>query len=265
MLASLLGNAPPLPFKSPHLGPPSKLPPIEQWPKHAAPLLRLRRVWASILAVGFTLFFLVHFHHSAPPRAPGSIFPSEYIKPALWRQLEALGHRREVVFQPTEIEYHSEVTQRTPVPWSHEALVPAAGGAIGQSGTEMEQHIVSVYPRRPVVRDSAPQAKDLIFGIVTTAQRARMMSELWERWLVPPNPSQGTAGDKADHDHDLHDRPACLVLLSADESKEDVEGLRVFLKERNLPCDVRTSEYERYEVRVLSMAVQLRKYADDIG
>ncbi len=264
MLASIFGSAPPLPFKSPHLGPPSKLPKPTQWIEHAAPLLRLRRVWASILAFLFTIFFLIHFSNRPPPSPPRTIFPNDYIKPALWRELEALGPKREVVFQPTEVEWHAEVTQRTPVPWSHEALLPAVGGTIGHSGSEPEQHIVAVFPRRPVLRESAPQASELLFGIVTTAQRARMMSELWERWLLPPSTTQGTAGDRDEHQHDLTDRPACLVLLSAEETREDVEGLRQHFRERGLPCDVRTSDYERYEVRVLSMAVELRKYAKDL-
>lgn len=264
MFGSFFGSAP-LPFKSPHLGPPSRLPPVDQWPFLAAPFLRLRRVWASLLAAAFTLFFLAHLATRGPPRPPRPVFPSEYLKPALWRELEVLGKRREVVFQPTEVEWHTAVTQRTPVPWSHEPLMSAVGGTIGESGTELEQHIVSVFPRRPVLSHTAPKASDLIFGIVTTSHRARMMSELWERWMLPPNPQQGTAGDKDDHQDDLNDRPACLVLLSADESREDVEGLKVWFSDHGLPCDVRTSNYERYEVRVLSMAVELRKYANDIG
>ena len=265
MLASPLGSTPPLPFKSPHLGPPAQLQPLAQWLQHAAPFLRLRRVWGSIIALAFTTFFVVHFTNRPPPAPPKTIFPNEYLKPALWRELEALGHKREVVLQPTEVTWHTEVTQKTPVPWNHEALFPAVGGTIAHSSTEPDQHIVSVFPRRPVLDEKAPQASELLFGIVTTAQRARMMSELWERWMLPPSTTQGTAGDRDEHLHDLKDRPACLVLLSAEEAREDVEGLRQHFKERGLPCDVRTSDYERYEVRVLSMAVELRNYAKDIG
>lgn len=264
-MLSFFAPASPLPLKSPHLSHRDLRSPV---PPSLASVIRLRRFWAAIAATAFTLLFIFQYNNRAPPPSPPAshVFDPAGVNPPLWRELELLGPNREVVFEPVEIEWKEEVRQDTPVPWSLEPLFPAVGGQVGDSPAEPERLPISVYPRRPVLTqsDHMPLASDLLFGIVTTVARARTMSELWERWLLPPSPAQGTAGSTKDVEHDKRDRPACLVLLSREETQEDVEGLREWFRERDLPCGVRTSEYERYEVRVLSMTVEMRVYADKI-
>lgn len=60
---------------------------------------------------------------------------------------------------------------------------------------------------------------------------------------------------------DPSDRPGCMILLSDQETSEDIESLRSVLSGRGLDCGIRTSEQQRYEVRVMSLIKELPEYA----
>lgn len=82
------------------------------------------------------------------------------------------------------------------------------------------------------------------------------MAPVWTHWLTPQH-EDGLESEE--------DRPACLVLTSAEEMDEAREELRKVLKRNRLNCAVKASQHERYEVRVLSMTVELRDYAAELG
>ncbi|TNY24366.1 hypothetical protein DMC30DRAFT_433889, partial [Rhodotorula diobovata] len=120
-------------------------------------------------------------------------------------------------------------------------------------------HGIEVYPRKIAlepgsdgVEEYLPAGDRIMYGIVTTTQRAKTMSQLWTRWMVPQWPDEeGT--------------PACLVLLSEEEEETDVRDLKETLRSRGLPCGIRKGKYQRYEVRVMSMIREMKDYASDIG
>ncbi|BGP49425.1 hypothetical protein JCM10450v2_005316 [Rhodotorula kratochvilovae] len=217
-------------------------------------------------------------------------FSRRGLAPHLFRELDQIDHRA-AVLRPVERAFVRERRPEDPVPWSADALLPprsagserrkaaqlrlaAAAGTEDAAGDGMPvpppartvvdedpvpTHRVEVFPRKIAlvagqdgVEEFLPAAERMMFGIVTTTQRAKTMSQLWTRWMVPQFPDdEGT--------------PTCLVLLSEEEVDEDIEDLKQVLRARNLPCGVRKGKYARYEVRVLSMVKEMKNYADDIG
>lgn len=255
--------------RSPHLKSayasfPFPLPPTV--PPGLLAILR-NRLYLSISAGAF-FFIILLYSYTAPFSTTTSFsaitFPSSGLHRGLWEQLNAI-QWRELVLEPVEVPYTIETDQDSPVPWSTEDLLPKGPKGARKQGKGVNEglknaspaaprHRIEVYPRKPVVPRAAPRPDRLMFGIVTTVERAKMMSQLWTRWLIPEE------GEDTDEN-----RPACLVLLSKDEEKEDVESLAAILKSRGLSCGLRLSEQVRYEVRVLSMTVEMRDYAADLG
>lgn len=260
----------PLPIKSPHL-------PSSPFSSPAAlfPVLR-SRLFVTVTVGVLTFFLLVSY--VADIRLPGSgsslaAFPSHGLKRELWRELSSIT-LREFVLEPEEVPFVKQTTMEDPVPWSQEHLLPrradnlkkllgtgasstnlAISHALTSSGEPIPRHRIEAFPQKPLLPPGRvyPRGRDLIFGMTTTVERAKQMSELWTRWLLPVV------------DGDDENRPACMVLLSRDEDPVQIEELRAVLAGRGLNCGLRTSSLERYEVRVLSMAVELRDYADEIG
>ncbi|GAA5891213.1 hypothetical protein JCM5296_004930 [Sporobolomyces johnsonii] len=209
-------------------------------------------------------------------------FSKRGLSPRLFRQLDAIDHRA-FVLHPVERPFARERSAEDEVPWSDEPLIPARGtstrrkvktvptgggadaggdGAVGLMRLVNEpvpERAIEVFPRKveltpgaPGVYEHLPGAEQLLFGIATTVDRAKYMSELWKLWMVPRWPEdEGT--------------PSCLVLLSDEEEPSAIRELKHILEERDLPCEVRTSSYERYEVRVLNMVQVMRDYAEEIG
>ncbi|GAA5826643.1 hypothetical protein JCM3770_004611 [Rhodotorula araucariae] len=216
-------------------------------------------------------------------------FSRQGLAPRLFRELDQIDHRA-VVFRPVERPFVRERRPEDPVPWTADPLLPprsagserrraaqlrlAAAGVENAAGdgafvppparTVVDEdpvptHHVEVFPRKIAlvagqdgVEEFLPAPERMMFGIVTTTQRAKTMSQLWTRWMIPQFP-----GDE--------NTPTCLVLLSEEEVAEDVEDLKQVLRARNLSCGVRIGKYARYEVRVLSMVKQMKDYADDIN
>ncbi|GAA6010047.1 hypothetical protein JCM10207_007535 [Rhodosporidiobolus poonsookiae] len=238
----------------------------------------------------FTLlgtFLLFSFAPSSPrPHARSFSLFDHALRPfrraglndALYPQLSGVDHRA-VIIHAVERPFEQERRQDDPVRWSENDLFPrrsegaerirasAAPAEEGDASGEravvnwdpVPVHTVDALPRRvaldigqPGVYGYLPETKRMLFGIVTTVKRAKEMSKLWTRWMVPDVADRGGA-------------PVCLVLLSAEEDPKDVEDLKQLFVERALPCGVRIGKYERYEVRVLSMVNEMREYAQDIG
>ncbi|KAL8279176.1 hypothetical protein RQP46_008432 [Phenoliferia psychrophenolica] len=252
-----------LPLRSPHTSSAASFPFPQSVPPSVLALLRNRLYLSLSLFAFVSLLFITYAaspftskHSSHSPSA----FPSNGLHKGLWEQLNAI-QWRELALEPVEVPWTTETTMDQHVPWFADDLIPkgkktsspvADGGKSGVATAP--RHRLDVFPRRVVLPKDAPRPDKLMFGIVTTVERAKMMSALWTRWLVPPE------GEDSDEN-----RPACLILLSKDEEKEDVESLGTVLKSRGLKCGVRQSEQERYEVRVLSMTVEMRDYAADLG
>lgn len=126
----------------------------------------------------------------------------------------------------------------------------------------LPRHRIEMFPRVPVLPKSASRADKLMFGTVTTVARAKMLAELWSRWLTPKS-FEGSnlvvAGDEVK-------RPSCLIVVSkVDEDEEEIKELRLLMESKGLRCKVKTSALVRYEERVLSMVKELKDYAADLG
>ncbi|GAA5907505.1 hypothetical protein JCM8208_001397 [Rhodotorula glutinis] len=214
-------------------------------------------------------------------------FTRKGVAPRLYRELDQIDHRA-AILRPTERPFVRERYPEDPVPWSSAALLPPrsegserrkaaalrlAVGTEDASGDgvfiqpaqpvvdedPIPMHGLEVFPRKIAlepgqngVEEFLPAGDRLMYGIVTTTQRAKMMSQLWTRWMIPRYPGEEGA-------------PACLVLLSEEEEERDVEDLKGVLRARGLPCRVRKGKHERYEVRVMSMIQEMKDYAGDIG
>ncbi|BGP17555.1 hypothetical protein JCM10213_004096 [Rhodosporidiobolus nylandii] len=284
-MPSLFRQQSPLPWKSPHAPPHST---FESLYSSAVPALfgsfRGRPAALGLLALLSTFAVLSYlspiasFYSSAfdPNSTP---FRKQGLNPRLFRELDQIDHRA-AVFHPVERAFEKERRQWDPVPWAQEALLPprskgsarrrvtalalAGEDATGDGGLverkdedPVPEHTLEVLPRRVeltagkgAVGDYVPDPERMLFGIVTTAERAKTMSQLWTHWMVPR--------------HEGDAQPNCLILLSSKEDPQDVRELKDLLEARGLPCGVRTGKYERYEVRVLSMVKEMRDYADDI-
>lgn len=149
------------------------------------------------------------------------------------------------------------------------AVAAVGGGAAGVEGQErvdaipVPEYSIDVLPRKisltpgsPGVDEYVPDPDRMLFGIVTTSQRAKMMSNLWQHFMVPRHHDE--AGEKGV-------QPNCLILLASTEDPADVRELEEVMREKRLPCQVRYGKYERYEVRVLSMIREMKDYADELG
>ncbi|GAA5833113.1 hypothetical protein JCM5353_004238 [Sporobolomyces roseus] len=200
--------------------------------------------------------------------------------PNLYAQLRKIQHRS-LALRPVEQTFVKERAPEDEVPWKIEELLPpprdrwfgwlpkSLGGSSGLDGYEgigmirgmdsepLPVHSIDAFPRKvDLTRGQGGVGQDLttvdrmMFGLVTTAARAKRMSELWAPWLVPSDPNQ--------------DAPACLILLSKEENRTDIEDLESVLKSRRLPCVVKQSPHERYEVRVLSMIREMKEYSDSL-
>ncbi|KAM0752682.1 hypothetical protein T439DRAFT_354176 [Meredithblackwellia eburnea MCA 4105] len=222
------------------------------------------RLYLCISAFAFTTLLLLTYTTVPTFRSSSNTvtFPSNGLKRELWEHLNQIKWR-EIVLEPTEVPFVKQSDMSDHVPWLQEDLFPK--GEKGKNnnkknpdGTESlpkpPRHRIDVLPRKVVVPVGATSPSRMIFGIVTTVDRAKMMSQLWTRWITPP------AGEDTEEN-----RPSCLVLLSAEETQEDVDGLAKSFKARGVNCGLRRGKYERYEVRVLSMIREFRDYADELG
>lgn len=270
----------PLPWRSPHLPPSSNE--GSGFPFHnlqaaatsLVPLLRSRLV-ASLALGSFTIFILLSYLAGVPvpllSSTSSGTFPSHGLKRQLWRDLSQISARH-FVLQPREIAWTIPSSMEQPVPWTVDPLLPShstnlaaaaahrgiadlPGGLVSTNGEHVPHHRIESFPRVPILHEGQtfPRGRDLIFGITTTVKRAKEMSELWTRWMIPVM--------EGDEDN----RPGCMVLLSRDEDPSEIEELKKVLKGRGLDCALRTSTHERYEVRVLSMTRELKDYAEEIG
>ncbi|KAK4705947.1 hypothetical protein P7C70_g247, partial [Phenoliferia sp. Uapishka_3] len=254
-----------LPIRSPHITPPgSSFPFPQSLPPTVLAVVR-NRLYLSLSAIAF-LFILVITYTSSPFTSSvtpsTSSFPSSGLHKGLWEHLNAV-HWREAVLEPVEVPWTVETSMDQLVPWAKEDFLPkGVKQSQGKKGAAEEEtgvataprHRIEVFPRKVLLPPNAPRPNRLLFGIVTTVERAKMMSALWTRWLVPQE------GEDTEEN-----RPACLILLAKDEDKEEIEELAAIMKSRGLKCGLRQSEQERYEVRVLSMTVEMRDYAADLG
>lgn len=263
------------PWRSPHLAPSSSFGSAFPFPlpTSATSLLSIlrSRLVASLLLGTLTVLFLISYIAGVPlPLLATSVngpgFPSHGLKRDLWKQLNQLDGRH-FVLHPREVAWTRQSSPEEPVPWTQEGLLPPRSSSSSSSPSYSTSakglllhpnpptHVIDTYPRVPLLAEDQtfPRGRDLIFGMATTVKRAKEMSELWTRWLLPV-----VEGDE-------DSRPGCMVLLSRDEDPKEIEELRVVLKGRGLVCGLRTSEHERYEVRVLSMTRELKDYAEEIG
>ncbi|GAA5980765.1 hypothetical protein JCM11641_002637 [Rhodosporidiobolus odoratus] len=274
----------PLPWKAPH----TSSSPYESLHQSSAPSMlgspRGRSAALGVLALLSTFALLSYVtpitsYYSAAFDPHSLPFTKKGLAPALYRELDQIDHRA-VVLHPVEQPFVKERRQWDPVPWEDKQLLPprsrgsarkkaAALALAGEDSAEngglarldsdpAPEHTIKGFPRKVAlvpgengVDRYVPEADRMMFGIVTTAQRAKQMSQLWTHWMVPKWP-----GDVA---------PQCLVLLNSNENPQDVRELKDLLEARDLPCTVRSGKYDRYEVRVLSMVKEMRDYAEDIG
>ncbi|KAM0752729.1 hypothetical protein T439DRAFT_323343 [Meredithblackwellia eburnea MCA 4105] len=200
-------------------------------------------------------------------------FPQKGLKLELWKHLNQI-HTKRVTINPTQRVYLTQPSMNDTVPWLNEDLFPKSPIKQNKNSWSFRKkpepsdpttttttvvHTLDVLPRVVVVPTHAPEPAKLVFGIVTTIERARVMSHLWDRWLDPPPPSSSHQSGKEEG------KPSCLVLFSPFESDEDVKQLEDEWKVRGVRCAVRKGKYPRYETRVLSLVVEFREYAEEIG
>jgi hypothetical protein len=230
-------------------------------------------------------------------------FPRKGLSKGLWKTLDKLQHRRFVI-QPTPDRWLRQTSMEEEVYWGKDPLFAhppnpptsytatvdrtppygARGGdALSAAIWDISPvHTIPVLPRAPLVPSGAPRTERLMFGTVTTVERAMTMSTLWTRWLVPaaarpstttafPVSLNGEGPDATDDDdyseraEDSIERPSCLILLADTEKPKEIAALRKLMKQKGLRCKVKTSSYKRYEVRVLSLGKELRNYAAELG
>ncbi|SCZ96971.1 BZ3501_MvSof-1269-A2-R1_Chr1-2g00882 [Microbotryum saponariae] len=274
----------------PHIGSSSSPPPTSRngntssaYSNTSNPWLALARSRLVLLlaVIGCSLLALVSMRSKTvpaevrEPRRPVNSF--EGLNEGLLNLLEPVT-LRQFVLEPTTIEWRVPSSQEGPVSWSKAELLPTRAANLAAyhrdladnpnisptliNGEPVPRHKIRVFPRTIRLDDdvSYPEDGDLLFGMTTTVKRAMMMSELWTRWLLAPD-APSTDSTRAASSL----RPACMILLSSQEDPDDIEDLKRMLKSRSLPCGVRTSTYERYEVRVLDMVPQFTAYAVELG
>ncbi|SCV71309.1 BQ2448_2897 [Microbotryum intermedium] len=279
-----------LPIQSPHIG---SSPPPSSTSRNASassaysnasnPWVALARSKIVLISVviGCSLLALVSMRSKEAPadarehRRPINSF--EGLNEGLLKLLEPI-KLRQFVLEPTTVEWPVQSSQEGPVPWSKAELLPTRAANLAAyhrdladnpdmsptlvNGEPVPRHRIRVYPRTVQLEGDVPYPEDgdFLFGMTTTVERAKMMSELWTRWLLAP---EVPSSDPAHAASSL--RSACMILLSSQENPNDIEELKRVLKKRGLPCGVRTSSYERYEVRVLNMIPQFSAYAQELG
>lgn len=237
--------------------PPTSLPVSSVRARCFHKLVKLRSALLT-LSLFFALYYLLSRSSSHPGRDParGLPFPSNNLKPSLWARLDNITCRT-VTLHPIVEAFITPITPNTAIPWSLEELYSTTPlWSSDGTHTSKLRHNIPTLPRRVVLSPTAPPEQRLMFGFTTTVKRAKKMSELWERWLIP---------DVALSSAERKNRPACLVLLGPEEKPREVVELRTLLKKRGIECAVKVSEIKRYEVRVLSMIKELRSYAGELG
>ncbi|KAK4057061.1 hypothetical protein OIO90_001961 [Microbotryomycetes sp. JL221] len=221
------------------------------------------------------------------------VFPEYGLQPSLWRELAARS-LRQFVLEPHETEWIKPSSMSDAVSWTLADLIPKRADNLANYRQRQQQqqqqgeqdvassssrdtfvndelvprHRIDTFPRIPTVPVNAPFGRDLVFGFTTTVERAKTMSELWTRYLVPRRTDSATPTTQTQNDQDdidEHNKPACLILLSKDEKQSEIQELKVVLKNRGIECGIKTGKYDRYEVRVLSLIVELTSYAKEIG
>ncbi|GAA5834190.1 hypothetical protein JCM3766R1_004485 [Sporobolomyces carnicolor] len=199
----------------------------------------------------------------------------------LWNGLKKIDHRA-FVLRPVEQAYVRERSAVDKVPWKEEDLLPlpdrshqgwlakllpakrkqdpyhAVGLTRGRLDLDpVPVHSIEAFPRKVDltrgqggVGQEVSSLERMMFGSVTTTKRAKEMTQLWTNWMLPRDADQA--------------QPACLILLSADETREDMADLEAVLKNRGLPCVLKQSTHKRYEVRVMSMIKEMKDYSDSL-
>lgn len=208
---------------------------------------------------------------SAPPDAlvlrnlsRGPSFPRTGLKPSLWKDLDAVPWRN-VILHPLPTPFVNETNENSTVPWTHARLLPpTALTTLSGLPKPYPQHKIATLPREAVVGPNAPIESKLMFGLVTTVERAIEMSVLWDRWLIPP-PSVWPQTPESREIDTLLPRPACLLMLGPKENGTSISQLRRVLSALDIVCQVKVSQVERYEVRVLSMVKEMKDYAAELG
>lgn len=208
-------------------------------------------------------------------------FRKEGLSRPLYSQLSKIDHRS-FVLRPVEHDFVRDRSQLDEVPWTTDDLLPrrktagwnwvsrllplgrapedeyARVGMIrGTTRDPLPVHTIDTFPRKvDLTRGQGGVGQEvtsldrIMFGSVTTTKRAHEMTTLWSEWMKPRH------GDQAP--------PACLILLSADETEDDIEALKKTLSDRKLPCVLKQSQHERYEVRVMSMIKEMQDYSDSL-
>lgn len=266
-------------------------------------LIRSRAFFSAVLSlvslfIIFSLFATTSIFSifSSASRRPH--FNPKGLKHEMWQELDAIPWRT-VILEPTTEDYVEETTQDMAVPWSNYPFLPrtALVQADG-SKTPIPSHRIKTLPRTiEMTKDQEERTRPdrLMFGTVTTVARAKVISELWSRWLVPGDGtwSNSTTAPSMDHElrstvhspadsssetatgspspsssipNDLLDtnRPICLILVANTEKPKEIDELRTILKNRGMACDVKVSFEPRYEIRVLSMVREMKTYAASI-
>jgi hypothetical protein len=209
------------------------------------------------------------------------LFKKEGLSKKLYGELKQIDHRS-FVLRPVEQPYTKDRTPVDPVPWKEEELLPQPNKegkgwlsnllpskrepdeyeTIGLIRGRLDQdplpvHSIETFPRKVDltrgqggVGQEVTSLERLMFGSVTTTKRAKEMTKLWTNWMIPRDTDQS--------------QPACLILLSEEEKQEDIDELKIVLKNRGLPCALKQSSHERYEVRVMSMIKEMKDYSDSL-
>ncbi|KAG0151389.1 hypothetical protein CROQUDRAFT_36799 [Cronartium quercuum f. sp. fusiforme G11] len=128
---------------------------------------------------------------------------------------------------------------------------------------------INVFPREIVLSENAPELKDLMFGMTTTAERATVISHVWSHWLNPNSKSSS----KNKH----QELPSCVILLpqsnfettSADQISQADQLINTLHHERQLPsCKVINTiapHTDRYEVRCFAILKEMYQIANSDG
>lgn len=259
----------------------SILPPVVTSSSRARPLALLLLGIISL----FVLFSIPPISDSVAPSVYALViggwgarrFRSEGLSRKLYKELRRIDHRSLVV-RPVEREFVQDRSRLEEVAWTEEGLIPGrtsswfssllparretdeyegVGLIRGTTREPLPVHSIDTFPREVVLkRGHAGVGQDLssldrlMFGSVTTVKRAKQMTNLWTNWMIPKHADQAP--------------PACLILLSDDETVEDMQELRRILEDRRLPCVLKQSHHERYEVRVMSMIQEMQEYSDSL-
>ncbi|GAA5901305.1 uncharacterized protein JCM6883_000173 [Sporobolomyces salmoneus] len=206
-------------------------------------------------------------------------FQKKGISEGLYRDLRRIDHRS-LVLRPVERTFVRDRSAVDKVPWKEEELLPpprkkswlsnliptkresdefeSIGLIRGRIDVDpLPAHTIEAFPRKVDltrgqggVGQEVSSLERMMFGSVTTTKRAKQMTQLWTNWMIPRDSDQA--------------QPACLILLSKEEKQEDMRELETVLKDRGLPCVLKQSEHERYEVRVMSMIKEMKDYSDSL-